>query len=351
MQAEEAARGKGLLEASASASSSAAAGAKVGDENPTEWWPHRTEFAQAMAESDSKIGGEEADEFWWLANAPWFLPPPPEWGPIKPQMYANYYFKPIHHQYEMPNVQGKNVPFWAPHYQDNLDHNAALGADLYGRETFPRNSPQSANGFNAATNLPMSYLTGQGPGSGAGPISGQVGGPVPVPYGGPHMPETVGTGISGVGDNPMNAGPGVMPDHPFSTMGIDLGVTTADGVATMGTPGVPGAEEIMNYGDKGAIGGYGTGNAPYVAKECNPYFPQSCGAFHSGWHPEAPREAEFYPPQDAPSYGPEASHVVPPLGGSEAFIELESEVSEAAEEAASEEALEEAGEEAALAED
>jgi len=31
---------------------------------------------------------------WWLKDVPWFLPPPPEWGPLPPTMYMSYWHKP-----------------------------------------------------------------------------------------------------------------------------------------------------------------------------------------------------------------------------------------------------------------
>jgi len=44
------------------------------------------------------------DDAWWLKDVPWFLPPPPEWGPMPPQMYMSYWHKP------------KNAPLTSPNY-------------------------------------------------------------------------------------------------------------------------------------------------------------------------------------------------------------------------------------------
>lgn len=273
-------------------------------ENPTPWWPKRSEFAQALNEQGSKVGGEGTSDFWWLANAPWFLPPPPEWGPIKPEMYAQYYFKPVHHQYELPNVQQRKAPWFAPNHQSMEGRNMALGVNQLGIPTYQGMSANAA----------------VGPGI-----------PVP-PAAAAQLPSIV--------QSP--GGPNVHPAHPLSTMGIDIGVGVSDlqvqGTSSlnnfiintdaktprMGTAGVPGSDEIPYRGDTGQLGGYSPGHAPYYLKDCNPYFPQSCGAFHPGWHPKPPRQKEFFPPHDAPALGPEASKLVP-LGGTEAFLEVESE--------------------------
>lgn len=41
------------------------------------------------AQHRAKEGGQ-----WWLEKAPWFLPPPPEWGPMPVTMYTSYYHRP-----------------------------------------------------------------------------------------------------------------------------------------------------------------------------------------------------------------------------------------------------------------
>lgn len=48
-------------------------------------------FLTQGAESKVKEGGD-----WWLEDVPWFLPPPPEWGPMPPTMYTSFYHKPRH---------------------------------------------------------------------------------------------------------------------------------------------------------------------------------------------------------------------------------------------------------------
>ncbi len=267
LEAEANARMNSQSQATAGAGADATAGVKEDDENPTAWWPKRTEFAQALNEMGSKVGGDDAQEFWWLANAPWFLPPPPEWGPIKPEMYAQYYFKPIHHNYELPNVEGRKAPWFAPNHQPAEGRHLALGVGADGISTF-RGVP--ANAF---------------------------------------------------------AGPSQPPDSPYATMGVDVSVQT--GTQKMGGRVVPGSEGIPQYGDTGVLGGHAAFNTPYTLKDCNPYFPQSCGAYHPGWHPEPPRQAEFQPAHDAPTYAPEMSKLVPPLGGSEAFLEISTEIAEA----------------------
>jgi len=243
------------------------------NQNPTTWWPGRTEFTQAMNEVDSKIGGADAQEFWWLANAPWFLPPPPEWGPIKPQMYSTYYFKPPRHNYELPNVQKQNAPWFAPHYQTQDAQLRALGYNRYGVEQLEL------------------------------PSANQL------------------------------AGPSVSPAAEFATMGIDDAFKMTINqdkvqIAEMGGRNIEGSDVIPNYGNRAAILGPGSSqySSPYVMHPCNPYLPQSCGAFHPGWHPEPPRQNEFYPPHDAPTFSPDSSKAVPPLGGEPSFLETDVDV-------------------------
>jgi len=50
-------------------------------------------------------GGNKAGagDQWWLTDVPWFLPPPPEWGPLPPSMYTSYYHRPRSAPLTTPN--------------------------------------------------------------------------------------------------------------------------------------------------------------------------------------------------------------------------------------------------------
>jgi len=65
---------------------------------------------------------KEADP--WLKDVPWFLPPPPEWGPLPPQMYMSYWHKPYAPPLSTPNyypLYSKESEFLplAPQYPSN----------------------------------------------------------------------------------------------------------------------------------------------------------------------------------------------------------------------------------------
>jgi hypothetical protein len=47
-------------------------------------------------EVEGEGGAKGKGDQWWLKKAPWFLPPPPEWGPMPVTMYTSYYHKPTH---------------------------------------------------------------------------------------------------------------------------------------------------------------------------------------------------------------------------------------------------------------
>ncbi len=128
------------------------------NENPTRWWPGRTAMTQALNEQGSQITNLNAAPepsmgphtpggpagLWWLKAAPWFLPPPPEWGPIKQEMYANYYYKPVHRNYELPNIQRRAAPWYAPN-SDADGRAAANGAPPQLPAPFPNaGTPLSA---------------------------------------------------------------------------------------------------------------------------------------------------------------------------------------------------------------
>jgi len=51
------------------------------------------ELSSSSSSSDSQHHKAKAGQ-WWLDSAPWFLPPPPEWGPMPVTMYTSYYHKP-----------------------------------------------------------------------------------------------------------------------------------------------------------------------------------------------------------------------------------------------------------------
>lgn len=76
-------------------------------EHEDDWWPGRSNKNEALNEVDAQLedGGE-----WWLKNVPWFLPPPPEWGPMAPEMYESYYNQPVHQPYVVPKTTA-TAPF------------------------------------------------------------------------------------------------------------------------------------------------------------------------------------------------------------------------------------------------
>ena len=67
--------------------------------------------ARVYNRAKAKEGGQ-----WWLEKAPWFLPPPPEWGPMPVTMYTSYYHKPVHphhldyaHGIPLPHAEALNL--------------------------------------------------------------------------------------------------------------------------------------------------------------------------------------------------------------------------------------------------
>jgi len=61
---------------------------------------------RANLHARSKAGGGQ----WWLQKAPWFLPPPPEWGPMPVTMYTSYYHRPTGVPQQMDYAQGIPLP-------------------------------------------------------------------------------------------------------------------------------------------------------------------------------------------------------------------------------------------------
>lgn len=51
-------------------------------------------FAELSSSSSDSQHHKAKTGQWWLESAPWFLPPPPEWGPMPVTMYTSYYHKP-----------------------------------------------------------------------------------------------------------------------------------------------------------------------------------------------------------------------------------------------------------------
>ena len=51
-------------------------------------------------------GGDQ----WWLEKAPWFLPPPPEWGPMPVTMYTSYFHRPTASAQHLDYAHGIPLP-------------------------------------------------------------------------------------------------------------------------------------------------------------------------------------------------------------------------------------------------
>ena len=137
----------------------------------------------AQANNPHMPGGPAG--LWWLKNAPWFLPPPPEWGPIKPEMYANYYYKPVKRNYMLPNVQQRSAPWYAPNTDaDGSASHPQLPAAFPGQAgAAAADGGMGVEGqwqgiLNAAAGLPSNVAAGPGnPGSLFAPGAAAPGGP------------------------------------------------------------------------------------------------------------------------------------------------------------------------------
>jgi len=78
--------------------------------------------ASAGASGAGVKGGE-----WWVKDVPWFLPPPPEWGPLPPTMYTSYYHRPRY-----PTLSTAN---YYPLYSKTDEYDAHLPASMSRRAT------------------------------------------------------------------------------------------------------------------------------------------------------------------------------------------------------------------------
>ena len=65
--------------------------------------------SSSSSSSDSQHHKAKAGQ-WWLDSAPWFLPPPPEWGPMPVTMYTSYYHKPAPGPVHMDYAAGVPLP-------------------------------------------------------------------------------------------------------------------------------------------------------------------------------------------------------------------------------------------------
>jgi len=70
----------------------------------------------AETEEEAPSLMEVSSDQWWLEKAPWFLPPPPEWGKMPVTMYTSYYHKPTHphhndyaHGIPLPDAEALNL--------------------------------------------------------------------------------------------------------------------------------------------------------------------------------------------------------------------------------------------------
>jgi hypothetical protein len=100
----------------------------------------KSRFQQAAAREAASSGGEThagggghsgesagAGGEWWVKDVPWFLPPPPEWGPLPPTMYTSYYHRPRY-----PALSTAN---YYPLYSRSDEYDAHLPASMSRRHT------------------------------------------------------------------------------------------------------------------------------------------------------------------------------------------------------------------------
>lgn len=85
--------------------------------------PRGHSFIAARSHAHAKAQAKEGDQ-WWLQKAPFFLPPPPEWGPMPVTMYTSYYHKPTAGYSHLDYAHGIPLP-----------HADALGM---ARRTYPQ---------------------------------------------------------------------------------------------------------------------------------------------------------------------------------------------------------------------
>jgi len=79
--------------------------------------------SQSRSGSHSSVKGGE----WWVEDVPWFLPPPPEWGPLPPTMYTSYFHRPRY-----PTLSTAN---YYPLYSKTDEYDAHLPASMSRRAT------------------------------------------------------------------------------------------------------------------------------------------------------------------------------------------------------------------------
>jgi len=63
----------------------------------------QTTTSHTTASSETTAGTQGGADPWWLKDLPWFMPPPPEWGPLPPTMYQAYWERPLGAPLSTPN--------------------------------------------------------------------------------------------------------------------------------------------------------------------------------------------------------------------------------------------------------
>jgi len=83
--------------------------------------------ARSASASANRAGAAVKGGEWWLKDVPWFLPPPPEWGPLPPTMYTSYFHRPRY-----PTLSTAN---YYPLYSKTDEYDAHLPASMSRRAT------------------------------------------------------------------------------------------------------------------------------------------------------------------------------------------------------------------------